>query len=68
MSSASHDPIDILSYWWEAGPDKWFEADKTFDDDIRSRFLVLYEAAFAGSLDHWTETPHGALALILVLD
>lgn len=68
MSSADHDPIDVLSFWWKAGPDKWFEANDEFDETIRSQFGALYEEAFAGSLDDWAKTPHGALALILVLD
>jgi uncharacterized protein (DUF924 family) len=35
---------------------------------MRSRFGALVEEALVGSLDHWTATPEGTLALILLLD
>ena len=34
----------------------------------RARFLATYEAAAAGLLTHWEETPEGALALLIMLD
>ncbi|MEP3277916.1 MAG: DUF924 family protein [Stappiaceae bacterium] len=68
MSSITSDPIDVLSFWWQAGPEKWFQSDDAFDEAIRSQFGGLYEQAFAGTLDHWAEAPHGALALVIVLD
>jgi uncharacterized protein (DUF924 family) len=66
MMIASSD--DVLTFWREAGPDKWFKKDVAFDDAIRSRFLETYEAAAAGKLSDWEQTPDGAYALILVLD
>jgi uncharacterized protein (DUF924 family) len=61
-------PQDVLSFWREAGPDKWFKTDALFDDEIRRRFLETYEAAAAGRLADWEQTPEGALALAIVLD
>lgn len=61
-------PADILAFWREAGPDKWFEKDDAFDAAIRARFLGAYEAAVAGALDDWQETAEGCYALILLLD
>jgi len=58
----------VLAFWREAGPDKWFKKDATFDDDIRRRFVETYEAAAAGQLADWAATPEGALALVIVLD
>src|ERR1700681_4135317 len=43
-------PADIVSFWGEAGPDKWFEQDEGFDQAIRLRFLPTYEAAANGEL------------------
>lgn len=63
----SEDPIDVLEFWWHAGPDKWFAGGDTFDDACR-RFRTLHEAAADGRLDDWTGTPHTALALVLLLD
>ena len=61
-------PTDVLDFWREAGPEKWFKKDAAFDDAIRTRFLETYEAAVAGKLADWERTADGALALIIVLD
>jgi uncharacterized protein (DUF924 family) len=61
-------PESVLGFWREAGPDKWFEKDTAFDDEIRARFLETYHAAAAGKLSGWERTAEGALALVLVLD
>jgi uncharacterized protein (DUF924 family) len=58
----------VLAFWRAAGPEKWFKKDAAFDDDIRSRFLETYQAAAAGELAGWEQTPEGALALVIVLD
>lgn len=59
---------DVLSFWREAGPDRWYKKDETFDAQIRERFLNTYRAAAAGSLRTWADTAEGALALVIVLD
>ena len=59
---------EVLTFWREAGPDRWFKKDDAFDYDIRRRFLDTYEAAAAGTLGAWQATPEGALALVIVLD
>ena len=61
-------PDDILSYWREAGPDKWFRKDDAFDADFRMRFLAAHEAAAQGALDRWRDSADGALALVILLD
>ncbi|MDX3808527.1 MAG: DUF924 family protein, partial [Bosea sp. (in: a-proteobacteria)] len=61
-------PADVVAFWREAGPEKWFAKDTAFDTEIRHRFLPAYEAAAAGQLDDWQETPEGAYALIILLD
>ena len=61
-------PSSVLSFWRDAGPDKWFNKDPAFDEEIRSRFLPTYEAAAAGKFGEWEATPEGALALVLALD
>ena len=61
-------PENVLSFWREAGPKKWFKKDAAFDDEIRARFLPAYEAAAAGKLSSWEQTAAGALALLIVLD
>ena len=61
-------PGEIVSFWGEARPEKWFEQDETFDQAIRLRFLPTYEAAKNSELAIWEDSVEGALALILVLD
>lgn len=64
----SHDPNDVLAFWWNAGPAAWFQGGPDFDAACRTHCLGAYEAAAAGALDGWIEAPHAALALILLLD
>ncbi len=61
-------PADILQFWQDAGPDRWFTRSDAFDADLKSRFLPLWEKASAGQLSSWGETADGALALVIVLD
>jgi uncharacterized protein (DUF924 family) len=59
---------DVVQFWGDAGPAKWFSKDESFDRAIRDRFLPTYEAAARGDLDDWELTPEGALAVVLLLD
>ena len=59
---------DIVRFWREAGPDRWYKKDKAFDDEIRRRFLDTHETAAAGKLKDWESSPTGALALLILLD
>ena len=61
-------PSDVVSFWREAGPQKWYAKDHAFDAAIRARFLPAHEAAAGGRLWDWEETAEGALALIILLD
>lgn len=59
---------DIVAFWREAGPDRWFNKDTDFDAEIRRRFLATHEAAAAGQLTAWEATAEGSLALLILLD
>ena len=61
-------PADVVTFWRDAGPDRWFNKDTAFDDEIRRRFLALHEAAAAGRLTEWEANAEGALALLILLD
>jgi uncharacterized protein (DUF924 family) len=65
---ASPSSADVIAFWREAGPKRWFEKDIKFDNDIREHFLVLHEAAAAGKLAAWEASAEGALALLILLD
>jgi len=58
----------IVSFWREAGPEKWFKQDAAFDLAIKSRFLETHEAAAQGELAALEESAEGALALVILLD
>jgi len=67
---------NILDFWF-GKPDeanygkpqkKWFIKDKDFDEEVRSRFLEIYQKAVLGELDNWKETSLSCLALILIFD
>jgi uncharacterized protein (DUF924 family) len=60
--------LEVIQFWREAGPKRWFAKDDAFDAEIRRRFLPLVVAAQAGGLDGWRQSADGALALMLLLD
>ena len=59
---------DVVAFWRDAGPSRWYRKDPEFDRDFRERFLPTHEAAARGELDAWLASPHGALALCILLD
>ena len=71
-------PGHVLSFWFEDATLSlkaferrnavWFRADPAFDDECATRFTALLEDAARGSLNDWTGTPHGRLALVILLD
>jgi uncharacterized protein (DUF924 family) len=61
-------PAGVLAFWREAGPDRWYKKDGAFDDEVRRRYLGLWQEAAAGKLSSWEASDDGALALTIVLD
>lgn len=65
-------PEDVLAFWFADGPalfrETWFRSTAAFDAACGEGFRAVLDAARAGTLDHWTATPRGALALVIVLD
>lgn len=59
---------DVVDFWREAGPSRWYRKDPAFDRAFRDRFLATHEAAARGELDAWVACPVGALALCILLD
>ncbi|MGI9525415.1 MAG: DUF924 family protein [Hyphomicrobiaceae bacterium] len=48
--------------------DWWYKGGSNLDNEIRDRFGHLVEQACCGHLTSWKASPHGAIALILLLD
>jgi len=61
-------PNDVVSFWSEAGPQKWFKRSHAFDEAIRRRFEADHHAAARGDYASWADRAEGALALLLLLD
>ena len=61
-------PGDVLAFWRDAGPSRWFRKDDGFDGEFRARFLAAHEFAMRGDLDAWARDAAGALALLILLD
>jgi len=61
-------PSDVVAFWKDAGPSKWFAKDDAFDALFRDRFEAAHFAAARRELDPWAETPAGSLALLILLD
>lgn len=60
---------EVLDFWFaDENTVRWFLRDADFDQAIRERFAGTLEAAALGELDAWALTPHGWLALLIVLD
>lgn len=60
--------LDVLDFWWRAGPGKWFAGGEEFDGECRLELGALHARAASGALADWAEAPHSMLALIILLD
>ncbi len=61
-------PRDVLDFWFNAGPEKWFTKSDAFDAEIRREFGDAVKAAAEGDYDDWVREPESALALVILLD
>ncbi|MGZ9115183.1 MAG: DUF924 family protein, partial [Brevundimonas sp.] len=61
-------PSDVVGFWKDAGPSKWFAKEDAFDALFRQRFETAHFMAARRELDHWAKTPEGSLALLILLD
>ena len=69
MSAGREDQraLDLLAFWIDAGPPKWFAGGAKFDK-VCEAYETLWEEGRDGGLASWPETVSGALALIILLD
>jgi uncharacterized protein (DUF924 family) len=68
----------IREFWFGLNPDDtivaqersrlWWNKNPDVDAEIRNRFEIHVAKAANRQLDDWLETPHGRLALILLVD
>ena len=61
--------LPVLDFWFrELSPRQWFSGGADLDATVGERFGARLQQAKQGGLDAWTRTPHGRLALIVLLD
>jgi uncharacterized protein (DUF924 family) len=64
-------PDDVLEFWFTGDGTRyreaWFKRDAAFDAAC-ARFADALRVARGGGLDHWADTAHDMLALIVLLD
>ncbi|EHK96964.1 hypothetical protein GLAREA_07855 [Glarea lozoyensis ATCC 20868] len=58
----------IIFFWFQRDPLEWIIPPPGLDAELKTRFEHLVLKARKGELDHWTETPAGCLALVVLLD
>lgn len=61
-------PTEIVSFWLNAGPEKWYQKDEAFDASIRDRFGEAVARARDGAFEDWLDRGESALALLILLD
>ncbi len=59
---------DIVTFWMDAGPKRWFTKDAAFDGELAERFGAAVKDAREGVYDGWSATTEGTLGLIILLD
>jgi len=64
----SVEPAEIVDFWREAGPKRWYAKDDAFDGAIRDKFEAAHHAAARGEYAAWADSAEGALALLILLD
>ncbi|MFO0575547.1 MAG: DUF924 family protein [Polyangia bacterium] len=68
LSPSLQPAADPFADDYKLGQRLWFRGGPEIDEEIRRHFAELVEAAAAGELDGWRETPRGCLGLVLLLD
>jgi uncharacterized protein (DUF924 family) len=61
-------PETVVSFWEEAGEDRWFTKNSGFDAALAMRFGEALKQARLSAFDSWATTPVGALGLVILLD
>jgi uncharacterized protein (DUF924 family) len=59
---------DIVAFWRDAGPRKWFGGGAAFDRECETKMYDAHFAAALRALDSWMDNAEGALALLILLD
>ena len=58
----------VLTFWFGLSPEQWWKADVTLDENVRERFLDLWELKRQLPADRFLADPLTALAGIILFD
>ena len=58
----------VLDFWFSYGWDDWWKPSPAFDDQIRERFLTLWEEQRENEPDHFLGASDDALAGVILFD
>ena len=59
---------DVLGFWFSQPPELWFRGGDAFDEEVRRRFLKVWEEQRERHPDEYLDAPDHALAAILLFD
>ena len=59
---------DVLGFWFGLKPEQWWKADPVLDEDIRERFLPLWELKRQLPTESFLDDPLTALAGVILFD
>ncbi len=59
---------EIVQFWRDAGPERWFRGGEAFDAACREQWMDTHMQASRGELAGWIDSLEGAFALILLFD
>ncbi len=59
---------EVVAFWCDAGPARWFARDDAFDAEFRRRFEDAHFAAARRECEGWMDSAEGALGLLILLD
>ena len=59
---------EVLSFWFGLRPEQWWTSDPAVDEDVRERFLKLWELKRQLPADHFLDDPLSALAGVILFD
>jgi uncharacterized protein (DUF924 family) len=58
----------VLNFWFGLSPDQWFRGPKELDEEVRERFLHLWEAKRQLPVESFLDDPRTALAGVILFD
>ncbi len=59
---------DVLTYWFGLRPEQWWKPDGALDDDIRERFLEVWELKRQLPASRFVNDPLTAIAAVILFD